>query len=151
MAPLTYTQQVLFWQEWKKRELTFNTNSQEKQQLHPPTASMGLAEWEEEEENAYKIQEPRFSMDSVWILWCPRDSGWFSGMLEILSGFSDVVSCGACDCTKKKKKILSFFLFPFFIGGWSILCGGYNNNNNNNKGSYLRKQLKELLPSISRE
>jgi hypothetical protein len=40
---------------------------------------MGLAEWEEEqeeeEENAYKIQEPRFSIDSVWILQCPRDSG----------------------------------------------------------------------------
>jgi hypothetical protein len=57
-------------------------------------------------------------------------------MLEILSGFSDVIWFGACDCTKVFSSFfLSFFLFPFFFGGKSILCGGYNNNNNNNKAS----------------
>jgi hypothetical protein len=83
---LTYTQQVLFF-----------------------------SEWEEEEENAYKIQEPRFSIDSAG----------FSSLPEILA---DSVACWRFSqdslmqfhvvpviAQKKIPFFLSFF-FPFSLG-----------------------------------
>jgi hypothetical protein len=66
-ALLTYTQQVLFWQNERRESSHSTLTAKRSNKLHPPTASMGLAEWEEEEEeeeNAYKIQEPRFPIDS---------------------------------------------------------------------------------------
>jgi len=75
---------------------------------------MGLAEWEEEGRECLQDRRTKVLYRFFGILQCPRDSGWFCGMLEILSGFSDAVLCGACDCTKKNS-FLSFF-FPFSLG-----------------------------------
>jgi hypothetical protein len=117
-APLTYTQQVLFWQN-ERRESSHSTLTAKRSNnyIHQ-TASMGLAEWEEEEEE--KMLTRYKNQDSLWIL-----SG-FSGIPEILadslacwrfSQESDAVSCGACDCTKVffSPFFLSFF-FPFSLG-----------------------------------
>lgn len=78
---------------------------------------MGLAEWEEEEENAYKIQEPRFSIDSAG----------FSSLPEILA---DSLACWrfsqdslmwfyvAPVIAQKNNSFLSFFLsFSLFLWG----------------------------------
>jgi hypothetical protein len=79
---------------------------------------MGLAEWEEEEENAYKIQEPRFSIDSAG----------FSSVPEILA---DSLACWrfsqdsllrfyVVPVIAQKKKFLSFFLsFSLFL--WAMV------------------------------